>query len=210
MKHITRPILLISSGLFHPSLPARFSLRRFLQERCEAGLQSIASLEELPGLAVERFGALVLYIHQKAVSPRALDCLDAYLRQGGGLMALHSASASFKSEARYHDLLGGRFTGHGAVQSFEVEPVKGGEHVFPSTQGFSLRDERYLHEIRGGVQVHFVSVVGDERNPFAWTRRHGEGRVCYCAAGHTVASLRHPAVRGLIEEGLAWVSGGRA
>jgi type 1 glutamine amidotransferase len=57
------------------------------------------------------------------------------------------------------------------------------------------------------VRVHYVSRAGDAPEPFVWTRRHGDGRVCYCAAGHTTSSMRHPAVQRLILQGLRWCIG---
>ncbi len=203
-------VLLVSSGLFHPSLPCRLALLGLLGGARRFELVRAASLERLPGLDMERFHALVLYIHQKAISPAALDCLERFVRRGGGLLALHSAAASFKAEARYHALLGGSFFTHGPVERFSVQPGQVEDEIFSQRGLFSLRDERYLHRLASEVRVHYASLAGGKPEPFVWTRLHGAGRVCYCAAGHTLESLRHPAVRRIILEGLAWAAGGEA
>lgn len=75
---------------------------------------------------MERFAALVLYFHHKTLSPAALTRLEAYARQGGGILALHSATASFKDCLPYFDILGGRFIGHGKVEPFEMVNRGGG------------------------------------------------------------------------------------
>ena len=115
-------ILLASSGFFHPSWLARQRLKRNLQTLPGYVFQQVASLQVLPQLDIFSFRAIVLYFHHKAISPSALACLDEFVRRGGGVLAIHSATASFKQEPRYFEILGGRFRVHGAVQTFKVSP----------------------------------------------------------------------------------------
>lgn len=203
------PIVLVSQGWIHPNLFARRALRQALQD---AGVDSldIPNLERLPEVSLQDRRAVVLYIHHQSISPAALGALDDFVRRGGGLLAIHSAAASFKGEEAYTALLGGHFVSHGKVGDFRVEPVPGAPAIFGKIEPFTIRDERYLHEVDPSITVHFTSRDGDEAEPFAWTRRHGDGRVCYCAAGHTTASLRYPAVRRILLAGLEWCAEGAA
>ena len=103
-------ILYCSQGLFHPSLLARIVFKRLLEEIC-------------PTITVKRsiaFDALiklyspeliVLYIHKQKIPKTDLDALISFIETGGALLAVHSASASFKQSTPYHQLLGGRFIG---------------------------------------------------------------------------------------------------
>lgn len=193
--------LLVSSGIFHPSLLERFWLRRALAALPGVRLQRAASLEALPRLALDSFQVLVLYYHHETVSPAALEALDAYVREGGGLLAVHAATASFKEEMRYFDILGGRFVEHGPVESFAVRPVDG-DPVFGDVPPFAVRDELYHHEMVADVRVRLVGGIEDV--PVVWTRQHERGRVCYCMFGHTVSAVRHPQVQEVLRRGLAW------
>ena len=206
-------ILLVSEGLVHPSLPARFFLRRALVTLPGYRFRRAPSLEALPPTATDRFRAIVLYLHHETISPGALERLEDFVRGGGGLLAVHSASASFQGEERYVDILGGRFVEHGPVEPFEVCPVEPGlttpqEAIFGDIPAFSVKDELYRHEYDPGNQIHFYTPIGDEREPVVWTRRFSQGRVCYCALGHTISSVRHPQVWQILQRGLAWVSHG--
>jgi hypothetical protein len=167
-------------------------------------LQRADSLEALPRLPPDSFQALVLYYHHETVSPAALDCLDTYVRQGGGLLAIHAATASFKQEPRYFDILGGRFVEHGPVALFPVRPVDQ-DPVFGDVPPFIVRDELYYHEMVTDVRVCMVG--GTEGVPVVWTRQHGQGRVCYCVFGHTISAVRHPQVHEVLRRGLAWAGG---
>jgi len=200
-------VLLISDGLAHPSLLGRFWLRRGLAAMPGYHFRRVASLEALPGLKAESFRGLVLYIHHENISPAALESLEGFVRQGGGLLAIHSASASFKQEEHYFAILGGSFREHGPIEPFQVEPVTPQDEIFHGVPAFSVTDELYRHDYDPDNRVHFYTPVGEEREPVVWTRRYGQGRVCYCALGHTAATMRHPQVQRILQRGTAWTCG---
>lgn len=199
------PILLVSDGLVHPSVLCRFWLRRALAALPGYRYQQAASLESLVSLPPDSFRAIVVYVHHDTLSAAALECLDLFLSQGGGLLALHSASASFKDEPRYYDILGGRFDHHGPVEDFVVQGADRGDEIFGGIPSFSVRDELYRHEYDAANRIHFCTAVGDDREPIVWTRYQGQGRVCYCALGHTVSVMREAYVQQILQRGLSWV-----
>ncbi len=206
MKHFR--ILMISSGVFHPNLLARFWFERNLMRSGHFQFSRAASLEALAKLDMAEFAAIVLYVHHKTLSAAALERLDAYLGGGGGLLAVHSASASYKQSDAFAAILGGRFSAHGPVSSFSVRPITLGANPFRVREEFSIKDERYLHEVKAVDCVDFVSEGPDGMEPFVWRRAHGSGRICYCAAGHTAAGVRHPGVQQILVDGLLWAAGG--
>jgi type 1 glutamine amidotransferase len=200
-------IVLVSDGLVHPPLLARFWLQRGLVSSSGRFSQRVASLESLPRLSLPSFQAIVLYVHHKTISLPALESLETFLKRGGGLLAIHSASASFRQESRYQDLLGGRFVEHGPIESFEVHPAEVQNEIFGGIGAFWVRDELYRHEYDADNRVHFATTVDQEQEPVVWTRRTGNGRVCYCALGHTPGSIRHPQTQQILRCALDWVSG---
>ena len=202
------PILLISSGVFHPSLLARIRLEQRLARSREFTIFRSSSLEELPLLEWSDFKAVVLYFHRQRVSAEAINALDEYTQMGGGVLAIHSAAASFKAEPGYQRVLGGRFTSHGAVEEYRVEPEVAQRDIFGVAAPFTLHDELYRHEWEPGNLVHFWVKTPDGREPLVWTRSHGQGRVCYCAAGHTVSSMACAQVQQILTRGLRWVASG--
>lgn len=200
---MTRPILLVTHGILHPPLAGRWALNRALRALPGFCFEHVRSLENLPA-AVERFAALVLYFHHKSLSPAALTRLETYARQGGGILALHSATASFKGCPSYFEILGGRFVGHGRVEPFEMVNCGGG--LFDDLPNFTVTDELYLHELSADIQVHFTARYEGRDVPVVWTRHHGRGKICYAGLGHTVGSMNHPVYQDLLRHGLAWVA----
>ncbi len=200
------PILLISAGIFHPNLLARAGLEQRLARSREFTIFRSRNLEELPMLEWSDFCAVVLYFHHQKATPAALEALDEYTQLGGGVLAIHSASASFKDNPGYQNVLGGRFISHGPVERFRVEPDPAYRNVFGIAAPFMLRDELYRHEWDPANQVHFWVKTPTGREPLVWTREHGLGRVCYCAAGHTAASMSSPQLQQILTRGLRWVA----
>lgn len=158
-------VLVISSGIFHPSLPGRLALWRGLRALPGVTLRHATSVEVLARADLPRPDALVLFIHGKTISEPALDALDRFVRGGGGILAVHSATASFKETPRYTAILGGRFTGHPPVQPLEVRPagargVSGAasaDEIFGPVAPFTVTDEAYRHELAGDIRVHFTA-----------------------------------------------------
>jgi type 1 glutamine amidotransferase len=198
-------VWLVTDGIFHPPLAGRLALQRALREVGAYRFSLAGGLEELP----DDFGdaaALVLYFHQVTISKEALDRLDRFVDGGGGVLALHSATASFKEEPHYFEILGGRFTGHGPVSTFELRPTAEAD-VFEGIPFFTVRDECYLHDTSPDIQVHFTAQVGRLTVPAVWTHRYGDGRVCYAVPGHRTSSIRNPYFQEVLRRGLDWVSG---
>ncbi len=198
-------ILLASSGLLHPSWLARRRLKRSLQMMPGYVFQQVASLQVLPQLDMFSFRAIVLYFHHQAISSSALVCLDEFVRRGGGVLAIHSATASFKQEPRYFEILGGRFQTHGPIGTFTVHQTKSPDDVFGHVGSFQIKDELYIHELAPDLTVHFEAMHAGKPVPVVWTRRYGAGRVCYAMPGHTAETMQHRMVQHILKRGLAWV-----
>jgi type 1 glutamine amidotransferase len=195
-------ILLITDGIFHPPLPGRVTLHRIIRQMSGFSFEHIHSMEQLPA-NLDRFSALVLHFHHKRISPLALARLDAFVKNGGGILAIHATTASFKQTLPYFDILGGRFIGHGPVEKFEVRQVK--DEIFGATGAFVVRDELYLHELKPGIEVHFTAMHAGQEVPVVWTLQYGEGKVCYAVPGHTSGTMSNPAYQTILRRGLEWV-----
>lgn len=198
---MTCNILLVTSGVFHPPYFARLAVREALRQIDGFAFRNIPSLEKLPA-DLSRYTAMVLYYHRKTISDKALGRLADFVGGGGGILALHSATASFKESKRYFEILGGRFIGHGPVENFELSSRK--YDIFSGIASFTVRDELYIHEMQPGVDVQFIVKHGGEDVPAVWTHSYGAGRVCYAVPGHTTESMKHPAVQEILRRGLKW------
>jgi uncharacterized protein len=200
-----KKVLLVTDGVFHPPLFARKALSKMLAELDGFEFQHMRSMEKLPN-NLSDFSALVIYVHHKKISDSALETLDGFVSNGGGILGVHTATASFKQQMHYFEILGGRFTGHGPVEHFEVKPVSEST-LFAGIPAFTVKDELYIHEFQPGIDVHFTAEHEGQDIPAVWTRQYGKGRVCYMVPGHTTASMRNRIYQKVLQRGLTWVCG---
>jgi type 1 glutamine amidotransferase len=206
MMGMATKVLFVSAGIVHPPLLARIWLGRLFSGLEGFQVLESRSIEALRQMDPSSLHCLVLYMHQKSISKAALEILDAYVSDGGGVLGIHSATASFKKSTAYFKILGGRFTGHGPIERFEIRPCQDQDEIFGTIPPFAVKDELYIHELEPDIRVHFVTERAGEEIPMVWTRRHGQGRVCYVEPGHRTASLRHPALQEILKRGLIWAS----
>ena len=196
-------VLLVTDGIFHPTLLERLALHDALKLMEDFSFVHITSLEKLPA-DLESFSAFVLHYHHKKISSTALGKLDWFVKNGGGILAIHAATASFKETMPYFKVLGGRFVGHGAVEPFEVTKVRDG--IFSGTENFIVKDELYIHELEPDIEVHYTAKHEEKDIPVVWTYRYGNGKVCYAVPGHTTGTMRNKTYQNILQRGLEWVT----
>lgn len=136
-------ILLVTQGFFHPSWRARLLLQKTLEELTGFSLHSVSSMASLPQ-DLESYAAMVIYVHHKTISENALNRFATWVKAGGGVLGIHSATASFKQQLPYFEMMGGRFSGHGPVESFEIRPLAEST-IFHDIPAFSVKDELYMN-----------------------------------------------------------------
>lgn len=196
-------ILLVTSGIFHPPMSARKVLHETLAELDGFEFQHIRSMEKLPG-DIDGFSAIVIYLFHQKISKIALDSLDNFVSNGGGLLGVHTATAAYKNDLHYFEILGGQFIGHGPIAPFEVKPVPESE-IFAGIPSFTVKDELYVHELQPGITPHFTATHEGQEVPIVWTYHYGQGRVCYAVPGHRTETMRDEVYQRVLKRGLVWV-----
>ena len=208
-ERAVKDILLVSAGWVHPPYRGRKILAETLQAMPGYRFEEVSRIEEAVARPLGEVAAMVLYYHHRndALPDADLDAFRNYVREGGGVLAVHSATASYKKTPAYFEVVGGRFVGHGPVHAIDVSPASPASPIFAEIPAFTVVDELYLHELQPGLDVHFEAVHEGKREPMVWTRTYGRGRVCYTCPGHRSASMRVPEVQEILRRGLAWVCG---
>ena len=199
-----KKVLLVTDGILHPTLFGRFALHEALRQLNDFSFVHCSSLEKLPS-DLESFSALVLHFQHKRISGHAFGQLDNFVNNGGGILAIHAATASFKETMPYFDILGGRFIRHGKVENFEVIRVR--NDIFDGIDNFVVKDELYIHELEPSIEVHFTTKLEGKDIPVVWTYQYGNGKVCYAVPGHTTGTMQNKTYQQLLQRGLMWVTG---
>lgn len=151
------------------------------------------------------------YGYSPSAATRA--ALIAYVHDGGGLLALHTAPINFDDWPAWGDVVGGAWqwgvSSHPAPRTSPVRIVADHPIVAGIDSPFTITDEIYGDlAVRDDVEVLAVGNRhdGDADQPVVWTHHYGAGRVVYDALGHDALSIRHPDHARLITQALAWVT----
>lgn len=153
------------------------------------------------------------------MSAEALARLDAFVRAGGGLIAILAAADAHYGSALYRDRIGEWFLSHPpGLQSTVVRFADDlpGFAALSGGRGWMVTDELYDFEDNPRGRVRVIATLdettygsgrmGDD-HPIAWCRELGLGRSWYTGLGHRPELFEDPLFREHLARGLAWVAG---
>jgi type 1 glutamine amidotransferase len=127
-----------------------------------------------------------------------------YVRNGNGLLAIHSGTAEYDQMPVLRALLGGVFTHHPEQCPVTVEPHRG-HPLSIGSETFTLKDEHYFMALDDpGAEVFVTTRSEHGEQPGAWRRTDGAGRVTVLTPGHNVEVWLHPAFQALLLNALRW------
>ncbi len=130
--------------------------------------------------------------------------LRGWVRQGGGLLGVHSATVAGQSGPEFGQLMGGVFVEHPPQFAFPVYPLHPEHPITAGVEAFTVHDEFYMQRMVAPVQVHMVALDRGLAHPMVWTRAEGEGRVAYVAMGHSALVWELPPFRKLLLQAAEW------
>jgi uncharacterized protein len=159
---------------------------------------------------------LVLYTALGDFPQARQSALAAAVRSGVGLLAVHASNVFPGSAAGpdpayrvAHALIGSRFLSHGPPpheSRFQVETEQR-RPVTRSMAPFGITHEHYRIETADDVEVIAWRCTLAGREPVAYTRQEGRGRVCYLQLGHDMRAWDDPPVREIVTRAARWAHG---
>jgi type 1 glutamine amidotransferase len=172
------------------------------------------------GPSLSNVDAIFFMGHREVpLDPAQRDELLAFVRDGKGFVAAHTALTAFASWPEFLDLIGARFDGH---------PVSGAGTVinerpdFPATRHFApsfpFADEFYLPSEYSRDQIDVVlrldlsdvdrpGLREDRDYPLAWAKKYGQGRVFYGSFAHASETWDNRDIQQMYFEAIRWTLG---
>lgn len=153
---------------------------------------------------LKRYDALMIYANIESLPAAQEEALLAYVTNGGGLVALHCASACFRNSPKYVALVGAQFKSH-QTGTFRTKIVAPENPLIKGFSGFESWDETYVHTAHNEKDRTVLEMRDNE--PWTWTRLEGMGRVFYTAWGHDERTWTNPGFHDLVERGIRFAAG---
>jgi len=144
-----------------------------------------------------------------------------FIRQGGGLVALHHALAGHQSWPEFHLMLGGRYFlspqrwqgrqyARGIPTHGQRLRVTIADPKHPVTRGlepFTIHDETYKgYWVSPDVHPLLRTDHPKSERIIAWCKSYGKGRVVYIQLGHGPEAYGHPAYARLVRQAILWTA----
>jgi uncharacterized protein len=146
----------------------------------------------------------------------------AYIRSGGGFVAIHSACGSEREWPWYWALVGGKFVRHPPMQKFIIKVI---DRRHPSTaflgDSWPWEDECYyldhynpdihillaadLTTVNDPERAAYPGVVFGDYSPLAWVHEFEGSRQFFTALGHKIEHYSDPLFRRHLQGGILWV-----
>jgi putative membrane-bound dehydrogenase-like protein len=156
--------------------------------------------------SLSRYHALLLYKDDLVLAPQQETALLGFVEQGGGIVAVHCASACDRAGPRYAGLIGGRFVRHG-IGAFRPKIIDSAHPAVAGLRGFEVFDETYVHnQFADDLRVLMVREESGRYEPYTWVRRQGKGRVFYTALGHDERTWSQPMFLELLDRAIRWTA----
>ncbi|MEX1184361.1 MAG: PVC-type heme-binding CxxCH protein [Gemmatimonadota bacterium] len=154
-----------------------------------------------------KYHALVFYNNQPRIEDDELAALTDFIENGGGLVVLHSASASFQNSEEFIRLVGAAFKSHG-TGTFSVTRTQPNHAVVAGVPSFESWEETYVHTKHNPDRtVLEVRREGSHEEPWTWVRNYGDGRIFYTAWGHDQRTWGNDGFQQLLSRAIKWSAG---
>jgi type 1 glutamine amidotransferase/mono/diheme cytochrome c family protein/glucose/arabinose dehydrogenase len=216
-------------GYYHQSIPIGSKMAQIMGEK--TGLFDVTITDDPADLSTEnlaQYDGLLLnnstHIHKGLKTDEQRQALTDFVKNGGGLIALHGATDGGWPE--YTEMVGGNFDGHpwgheGLYTIANEDPQHPVSKGFNNGQAYRLSDELYQYKDfhRNNVRVllsvdmsEFRNYRGgrkraDEDYALAWVKEHGQGRVFVSSLGHNNHVFYDPEVLKLWVQGFRYALG---
>jgi type 1 glutamine amidotransferase len=217
-----------TAGYRHTSIAAGIASIRAIGQRqdavtffCHASEDSDECFSEASSL--RRYSAIVL-LHPTGeyLTTEQVSVLQSFVHSGGGIVAIHAASAGLHGSQWYKSLMGTLFDSHPDPEEGTVliEAANADHPILAGCAG--KRQQRWMDEwynftshprkngnlkvlLRGDPSTFKGGKMGSD-HPLAWCQEFEGGRVFYTALGHFDEAYSDDWFMGMIERAILWAA----
>lgn len=159
--------------------------------------------------ALKNLGAyctVVLFTDGDYFDDAGIESLARFVRAGHGLVTLHTAAGTNKGSTTMGQLIGSRVAG-GSIMEHRATVADAEHPIMHRAVDFVLDDEVHILEPVTEFQVLLTAWLHGTKEPLAYTKPEGDGRVVHFATGHSLKGLSHPEWQKLFIRAVRFVSG---
>lgn len=210
-----------TAGFRHGSIPTGVEALREIGRKSGYRVEATEDSSWFRPDMLSRFQAVVfLNTTGDVLNDEQQRTFEAFIRNGGGYVGVHSAADTEYDWPWYGRLVGGWFKTHPAIQRADINVEN---RRFPATsflpETWSRTDEWYVYRDNPRPRVNVLLSLDESTykgggmngdHPIAWYQDFDGGRAFYTGGGHTNDSYAEPLFRRHLGEAIMWAAGERA
>lgn len=147
---------------------------------------------------------------EKEREERLKTNLESFVKNGGGLIGMHSATDTYKNWDAYNEMMGGAFAGHPwhtlvalrihephhpLLKMFREKTFEVADEIYQfRNDTASPSGRRMLMSLSGTIVDLEKGNRDDGFYPVSWVSNYGTGRTFYCSLGHREEIFWNPTV----------------
>ena len=197
-----------TEGIYHDHPGTGRFLTQIIEEETSVSAEFSQDYDIL-SRNLQKFDTVLFYTDIGSLTEPQENGLLNFIQGGGGFLGLHTASASFLKNPRYHKMLNGYFDGHSDYMDFEVSIVDRNHPITESMEKFSIKDELHYFSHDKTLSHRLMEAYDPgKKKKYAMALHHmyGKGRVFYFALGHDNACHSNPNFKTVLKRGILWTA----
>lgn len=152
------------------------------------------------------YAALVLFTDGDFFDERGLASIISFVRNGGGLVSLHTTAGTNKSSEAFGKLIGSRILGGAVLEHNAI--VADPEHpIMHRISDFRIDDEIHDLEPLSDFRTLITAWWNGKKQPLAYVKHDGAGRVVHLATGHSIKGVSHPTWQQIFARSVRYAAG---
>ena len=194
----SRILIVAQNDQYHPLETLGEMMLDWLKDE---GFSSVTLSNDRSVIASEldKYDLLIFCLQPNKFSPAEEDAIVSFVDSGKKLMGIHSATVVDPENAKYIEMIGGRFIHHSPHHEFTVKVAAPGHPMLEGIRDFKITDEL------SAASVLMTAFWEDHAQPILYLRAHGRGKVLYNALGHGLDAYENPNLKKLVAQGAKWL-----
>lgn len=170
------------------------------------GINVTATHDPAAATNLSKYDALVLFTDGDYFQDGQIESIIQFVHAGKGLVSLHTAAGTNKSHDGFSKLIGSRING-GAIFPHKVTVEAPDHPILHRVLDFRLDDEIHDLEMIGESHTLLSAWLNGKKQPLAYAKPAGAGKLIHFATGHSIAGLTHPQWQKIFVRAVRFVCG---
>ncbi|MCM8832612.1 MAG: Gfo/Idh/MocA family oxidoreductase [Candidatus Omnitrophica bacterium] len=151
------------------------------------------------------YDSILIYADNTDFDGKQEENIIKYVKNGGGLVGIHSTGAYFKKNKKFKEMLGCEFIGHSPVFPFELKSTSS-HYINRRIPSKIIDDEFYFLNLSQDAEILFNGYWQGKLLPLGYTRNYGNGRIFYFAPCHSLNVIENKDIIKTIKRAIIWTA----